>query len=211
MVDTIRIPAETRSDFGKGYARRIRANDQIPAVVYGHGAEPKHVVIPGHITMLAVRNRNAVLELQLDGGTELVMVKDVQRHATRPEILHIDLLAVRRGEKVEAEIPVHVIGEVDADAVHNVEENTLTVEADALNMPEHVTINLDGHGVGDHVYAADVRLPEGVSMVSDPELLVINVAAPQAADLGESPAEGTEAADEAAEAPEGDVVPENEA
>ncbi|MFW6186380.1 MAG: 50S ribosomal protein L25/general stress protein Ctc, partial [Actinomycetota bacterium] len=148
MVDTIRIPATARADFGKGYARRIRANNQIPAVVYGHGAEPQHLVIPGHETMLAVRNSNAVLELQLDGGTELVMVKDIQRHATRPEILHVDLLAVRRGEKVEVEIPVHVIGEVEPNAVHNVEENTLTVEADALNVPEDVVINLDGHGVG---------------------------------------------------------------
>jgi len=203
MADTIRIPATTRSDFGKGYARRIRNNDQIPAVVYGHGAEPQHVVIPGHETMLAVRHSNAVLELDVEGATQLVMVKDIQRHATRPEILHIDLLAVRRGEKVEVEIPVHVIGEVDPTAVHNVEENTLTVEADALNVPDSVTINLDGHGVGDHVYAADVRLPEGVTMVSDPELLVINVSEPQAQDLGDAEGE--------TEAPTGDVVPENEA
>lgn len=206
MVDTIRIPASTRSDFGKGYARRIRNNSQIPAVVYGHGAEPQHVIIPGHETMLAVRHANAVLELDVEGSTQLVMVKDIQRHATRPEILHVDLLAVRRGERVEVEIPVHVIGEVDQTAVHNVEENTLTVEADALNVPDDVVINLDGHGVGDHVYAADVRLPEGVTMVSDPELLVINVSEPQAQDLGEEPA-----AEETVEAPEGDVVPENEA
>ncbi|MFI7484307.1 50S ribosomal protein L25/general stress protein Ctc [Kocuria sp. M1R5S2] len=205
MVDTIRIPASTRSDFGKGYARRIRANDQIPAVVYGHGEPPQHVVIPGHTTMLAVRHSNAVLELDIEGESQLVMVKDIQRHATRPEILHVDLLAVRRGERVEVEIPVHVHGEVEPNAVHNVEENTLTVEADALNVPEDVNINLDGHGVGDHVYAADVRLPEGVVMVSDPELLVINVSAPQAQDLGE------EAGEETAAAPEGDVVPENEA
>ncbi|WIG16347.1 50S ribosomal protein L25/general stress protein Ctc [Kocuria rosea] len=203
MADTIRIPATTRSDFGKGYARRIRNNDQIPAVVYGHGAEPQHVIIPGHETMLAVRHSNAVLELDVEGSTQLVMVKDIQRHATRPEILHIDLLAVRRGERVEVEIPVHVIGEVDPTAVHNVEENTLTVEADALNVPDSVTINLDGHGVGDHVYAADVRLPEGVAMVSDPELLVINVSEPQAQDLGDTEGE--------TEAPEGDVVAENEA
>ena len=203
MADTIRIPATTRSDFGKGYARRIRNNSQIPAVVYGHGAEPQHVIIPGHETMLAVRHSNAVLELDVEGSTQLVMVKDIQRHATRPEILHIDLLAVRRGERVEVEIPVHVIGEVDPTAVHNVEENTLTVEADALNVPDSVTINLDGHGVGDHVYAADVRLPEGVAMVSDPELLVINVSEPQAQDLGDTEGE--------TEAPTGDVVPENEA
>ena len=203
MADTIRIPATTRSDFGKGYARRIRNNDQIPAVVYGHGAEPQHVIIPGHETMLAVRHSNAVLELDVEGSTQLVMVKDIQRHATRPEILHIDLLAVRRGEKVEVEIPVHVIGEVDPTAVHNVEENTLTVEADALNVPDSVTINLDGHGVGDHVYAADVRLPEGVTMVSDAELLVINVSEPQAQDLGDTEGE--------TETTTGDVVPENEA
>ncbi|WP_336650068.1 50S ribosomal protein L25/general stress protein Ctc [Kocuria rosea] len=203
MADTIRIPATTRSDFGKGYARRIRNNDQIPAVVYGHGAEPQHVIIPGHETMLAVRHSNAVLELDVEGSTQLVMVKDIQRHATRPEILHIDLLAVRRGERVEVEIPVHVIGEVDPTAVHNVEENTLTVEADALNVPDSVTINLDGHGVGDHVYAADVRLPEGVTMVSDAELLVINVSEPQAQDLGDTEGE--------TETPTGDVVPENEA
>lgn len=208
MVDTIRIPASTRVDFGKGYARRIRANSQIPAVVYGHGAEPQHVIIPGHETMLAVRHSNAVLELDLEGQTQLVMVKDVQRHATRPEILHVDLLAVRRGEKVEVEIPVHVEGEVAVDAVHNVEENTLTVEADALNVPEFLTVNMDGHEAGEHVYAADVRLPEGVTMVSDPELLVVNVSAPQVQDLGEEPAEAAEGENET---PEGDVVPENEA
>lgn len=208
MVDTIRIPATQRTDFGKGYARRIRANDNIPAVVYGHGAEPQHVVIPGHETMLAVRHSNAVLELDVEGQTQLVMVKDVQRHATRPEILHVDLLAVRRGEKVHVEIPVHVEGEVVADAVHNVEENTLTVEADALNVPEFLTVNMDGHEAGEHVYAADVRLPEGVTMLSDPELLVVNVSAPQAQDLGEEPGEATEGENEA---PEGDVVPENEA
>ena len=205
MVDTIRIPATARADFGKGYARRIRANNQIPAVVYGHGAEPQHLVIPGHETMLAVRNSNAVLELVVDGDTQLAMVKDVQRHPTRPEILHVDLLTVRRGERVEVEVPVHVVGEVDPTAVHNVEENTLTVEADALNVPEAVTINLDGHGAGDHVHAADVRLPEGVTMVSDPELLVVNVSEPQAQDLGEDSAGGDNAT------PEGDVVPENEA
>lgn len=205
MVDTIRISATARTDFGKGYARRIRADAQIPAVVYGHGAEPQHVIIPGHETMLAVRHSNAVLELDVEGSTQLVMVKDIQRHATRPEILHIDLLAVRRGERVEVEIPVHVIGEVDPTAVHNVEENTLTVEADALNVPDSVTINLDGHGVGDHVYAADVRLPQGVTVLSDPELLVVNVSEPQAQDLGEDSAGGENAT------PEGDVVPENEA
>ena len=93
MADTIRIPATTRSDFGKGYARRIRNNDQIPAVVYGHGAEPQHVIIPGHETMLAVRHSNAVLELDVEGSTQLVMVKDIQRHAIKDTVDHLDTLA----------------------------------------------------------------------------------------------------------------------
>ena len=211
MVDTIRVPATTRTDFGKGYARRIRANDQIPEVVYGHGADPQHVIIPGHDTMMAVRHSNAVLELDLDGGTQLVMVKDVQRHATRPEILHVDLLAVRRGERVQVEVPLHMEGEVAADAVHYVEENVLEVDADALNVPEFLTVNLDGHQAGEHIHAADVRLPEGVTMVSDPELLVVHISEPAVQDLGEEPAAGEEAADEAAVAPQGDGVPENEA
>ncbi|MCM3687824.1 50S ribosomal protein L25/general stress protein Ctc [Kocuria rosea] len=203
MVDTIRIPATSRSDFGKGYARRIRANDQIPAVVYGHGAEPQHVVIPGHETMLAVRNSNAVLELDVEGSTQLVMVKDVQRHATRPEILHIDLLAVRRGEKVQVEVPVHVEGEVAGDAVQNVEENVLVVEAEALHVPEAITIDIEGRAAGQHVHAGDVELPEGVSLVSDAELIVVNISEPTNEDLGEGSATGDQAT--------GDVVPENEA
>ncbi|MHC5559954.1 50S ribosomal protein L25/general stress protein Ctc [Kocuria sp. U4B] len=205
MVDTIRIPATSRSDFGKGYARRIRANDQIPAVVYGHGAEPQHVVIPGHETMLAVRNSNAVLELDVEGTTQLVMVKDVQRHATRPEILHIDLLAVRRGEKVQVEVPVHVEGEVAGDAVQNVEENVLVVEAEALHVPEAITIDIEGRAAGQHVHAGDVQLPEGVSLVSDAELIVVNISEPTNEDLGEGSTSASE--DEAT----GDVVPENEA
>jgi large subunit ribosomal protein L25 len=205
MVDTIRIPATSRSDFGKGYARRIRANDQIPAVVYGHGAEPQHVVIPGHETMLAVRNSNAVLELDVEGTTQLVMVKDVQRHATRPEILHIDLLAVRSGEKVQVEIPVHVTGEVAPGAVVNVEENVLVVDAEALHVPEAFTIDIEGRAAGPHVHAGDVQLPEGVSLVSDAELIVVNISEPTNEDLGE----GSTSAPEGEAT--GDVVPENEA
>ena len=103
MVDVITIPATLRTEFGKGYSRRVRANDQIPAVIYGHGAEPLHVILPGHEMMLASRNSNAVLEIDVDGEGHLAMIKDVQRHPVRPEILHIDLLTVRRGERVEGE------------------------------------------------------------------------------------------------------------
>ena len=185
MVDIITIPATLRTEFGKGYARRVRANDQIPAVIYGHGAEPLHVVLPGHQMMLASRNPNAVLEINVDGEGHLAMIKEVQRHAVRPEILHIDLLTVRRGERVEVEIPVTVEGEVAPGAIHNVEENVLVVEADALKVPEQITVDLGGLEAGEHVYAKDITLPSGVTLVSDPELLVVNVSEPVEQDLGE--------------------------
>ena len=187
MVDVITIPATLRTDFGKGYARRVRANDQIPAVIYGHGAEPLHVILPGHDMMLASRNPNAVLEINVDGEGHLAMIKEVQRHAVRPEILHIDLLTVRRGERVEVEIPVHVEGEVAPTAIHNVEENVLVVEADALKVPEYLEVDIADLEAGEHVYAKDVTLPGGVTLVSDPELLVVNVSEPIEQDLGEEP------------------------
>ncbi|MDO4919635.1 50S ribosomal protein L25/general stress protein Ctc [Kocuria sp.] len=187
MVDIVTIPATLRTDFGKGYARRVRANDQIPAVIYGHGAEPLHVILPGHEMMLASRNPNAVLEINVDGEGHLAMIKEIQRHAVRPEILHIDLLTVRRGERVEVEIPVTVEGEVAPTAIHNVEENVLVVEADALKVPEHAQVDIEGLEPGEHVYAKDITLPSGVTLVSDPELLVVNVSEPIEQDLGEEP------------------------
>ena len=200
MVDIITIPATLRTEFGKGYARRVRANDQIPAVIYGHGAEPLHVILPGHQMMLASRNPNAVLEINVDGEGHLAMIKEVQRHAVRPEILHIDLLTVRRGERVEVEIPVTVEGEVAPTAIHNVEENVLVVEADALKVPEQVAIDIEGLEVGEHVYAKDITLPSGVTLVSDPELLVVNVSEPVEQDLGEEPeTEGEESEEEGSE------------
>lgn len=194
MVDIINIPGTLRTEFGKGYARRVRQNSQIPAVIYGHGAEPLHVILPGHDMMLASRNPNAVLEINVDGEGHLAMIKEVQRHAVRPEILHIDLLTVRRGERVEVEIPVHVEGEVAPTAVHNVEENVLVIEADALKVPQSVVVDIEGLEPGEHVYAKDITLPSGVSLISEEELLVINVSEPVQQDLGEEPEEGDESA-----------------
>lgn len=200
MVDVITIPATLRTEFGKGYARRVRANDQIPAVIYGHGAEPLHVILPGHDMMLASRNANAVLDINVDGEGHLAMIKEVQRHAVRPEILHIDLLTVRRGERVEVEVPLSVVGEVAPTAVHNLEESVLLIEADALKVPEHFEIDIEGREAGEHIYAADVTLPSGVTLVSDPELLVVNVSEPVEQDLGEEPeTEDEETEDEGSE------------
>jgi len=199
MSDTIKISATVRSDFGKGYARRIRMAGGIPAVIYGHGEEPKHVVLPGHATTLAARVPNAILDLDIEGESHLAMIKDIQRHAIRPELQHIDLLTVKRGERVEIEVPVHVEGEPAVGAVANQEETVLLVEADALKAPEALTVSIEGREAGAHVLASDVELPSGVTLVADAELLIVNVSEPEELDVPEPGEEGENA-------PEGDIV-----
>ena len=199
MSDTIKISATVRSDFGKGYARRIRMAGDIPAVIYGHGEEPKHVVLPGHATTLAARVPNAILDLDIEGESHLAMIKDIQRHAIRPVLQHIDLLTVKRGERVEIEVPVHVEGEPAVGAVANQEETVLLVEADALKAPEALTVSIEGREAGAHVLASDVELPSGVTLVADAELLIVNVSEPEELDVPEPGEEGENA-------PEGDIV-----
>lgn len=199
MSDTIKISATVRSDFGKGYARRIRMAGDIPAVIYGHGEEPKHVVLPGHATTLATRVPNAILDLDIEGESHLAMIKDIQRHVIRPELQHIDLLTVKRGERVEIEVPVHVEGEPAVGAVANQEETVLLVEADALKAPEALTVSIEGREAGAHVLASDVELPSGVTLVADAELLIVNVSEPEELDVPEPGEEGENA-------PEGDIV-----
>lgn len=201
MVDVIRIPAEIRTDFGKGYARRIRANNQIPAVIYGHGHDPVHVSLPGHEMMLVARNSNAVIEVIAD-GEHLCMLKEVQRHPIRPEITHIDLLTIKRGEKVEVDVPLLVEGDVAPTAMYNQEENSVTVLVDALHVPEQFVVSVEGREPNEHVLASDIELPAGVELVTDPEMLVVNVAEPVEQDLGEDAEEdgaGGQAEEEASE------------
>ncbi|WP_237224134.1 50S ribosomal protein L25/general stress protein Ctc [Rothia nasisuis] len=199
MSETIKISAIVRTEFGKGYARRIRMAGDIPAVIYGHGEEPKHVVLPGHATTLAARVPNAILDLDIEGDSHLAMIKDIQRHPIRPELQHIDLLTVKRGERVEIEIPVHVEGEPAVGSVANQEETVLLVEADALKAPEALVVNIEGREAGDHVHASDVELPAGVTLVADAELLVVNISEPEELDVPEVGEEG-ENAPEGAEA-----------
>ena len=218
MADTTKLAATLREDFGKGYARRIRMAGDIPAVIYGHGEEPKHVVLPGHATTLAARNANAILDLDIEGDSTLVMIKDIQRHSIRPEIQHMDLILVKRGERVEVEVPLTVQGEVVEEAIANQEETVLLVEADALKVPEEIVVDIEGRNIGEHVLAGDIKLPSGVTLVADEELLVVNVSEPQELDVpepgeeGETDAEGNPIElDEDGnpiepEAPEGDVV-----
>jgi large subunit ribosomal protein L25 len=197
------VAAEVRTSFGKGAARKIRATGKIPAVLYGHGTDPVHITLPGHQTALILRKANAVLDLDIDGKEQAALVKDVQKDPVLQIIEHIDLMVLRKGEKVHVEIPVHLEGESFSGTLASLDENTLTVEVLAISIPERIVIDIEGAEEGTQIYAKDVVLPEGATLVSDPELLVVNVTVPVAADLGEEPAAAAEeeapAAEEAAE------------
>jgi large subunit ribosomal protein L25 len=197
-VSEIKLNAETRTEFGKGAARRIRRANNIPAVLYGHGADPVHLTLPGHQTMLAVRHTNALLSLTIGDRTELAVVKDVQRHPWRPEIEHIDLLLVRQGEKIAVDVAVHVVGESAPGTIHLVESQVLSVEAPATSIPESFEVSIEGRSAGDTITAGDVELPEGVTLLTEPEYAVVLITEPrgEAAD-DESEASAAESSSEA--------------
>lgn len=173
--DEIRLPAERRTEFGKGAARRIRRADKIPAVMYGHGADPLHITLPGHEAMLALKNPNALLTIAVEGEDRLALAKDVQRDPIKPYIEHIDLVIVRRGEKAVVEVPVHLEGEAAPETVVTVDNSTLLVEADVTDLPESLVVSVEGLEVGSQILAGAVELPAGATLASDAELLVVNV------------------------------------
>jgi large subunit ribosomal protein L25 len=176
-VSEVRITAEPRTEFGKGAARRIRRDSKVPAVIYGHGTDPRHVSLPGHELMLALKTSNVLLTLDIDGTDELALPKDVQRDPIKGFLEHVDLVVVRRGEKVTVEIGVHLVGEAAPETFVTTESQTLTVEAEATHIPTGVDVSVEGAEVGTQIHAKDVTLPEGVTLVTDPEALVVNVTA----------------------------------
>jgi large subunit ribosomal protein L25 len=188
-----RVSAEVRTSFGKGAARKIRAIGKIPAVLYGHGTEPVHITLPGHQVALILRKANAVLDLDIEGTEQAALVKDVQKDPVLQIIEHIDLIVLRKGEKVQVEVPIHVEGESFAGTLASLDENTLLVEVLAISIPERITVDIEGAVEGTQIFAKDVVLPEGATLVSDPDLLVINVTVPEEADLGDSLSAGDEA------------------
>ncbi|WP_103507389.1 50S ribosomal protein L25/general stress protein Ctc [Streptomyces sp. SM13] len=193
----IKLATEVRTEFGKGAARRVRRANQVPGVVYGHGAEPVHVTLPGHELLLALRTANVLIGLEIDGKDALVIPKAVQRHPLKGTIEHVDLLTVKRGEKVEVEIAVHAEGDLAPGA--NLLEfvlNTLLVEAEATHIPESVTVSVAGLDAGDSIVAKDIPLPKGSVLAGDEDAIVIQVVAAQA----EEPAAGEAAEGETAEA-----------
>ena len=215
MAEDLKISAETRTQFGKGAARRIRRDDKVPAVIYGHGNDPVHLTLPGHDTMMALKHggSNALLYIDLEGKTYIALTKQVQADPIKGFLEHIDFVEVKKGEKVTVEIPVHVLGESKADAMTVTELNTVTVEAEATNIPEYIEVSVEDAEVGFHVLAKDLALPEGSLLLTDDDALVVNVVhAPTAeeveAELEEAEAEAgierDESDEEAAEAAEGE-------
>ena len=178
MADDMRLTAEVRTSFGKGAARKIRALNKIPAVIYGHGTDPQHVTLPGHETMLLIRKANAVLELNIDGAQQLALVKDVQKDPVRQIIEHMDLIIVRRGEKVTVDIPVHLEGESAAGTIATQEHTTVSVEAEATHIPERITVDIEGLEDGTQIHASDLELPSGSTLISDPATLVVAISTP---------------------------------
>jgi large subunit ribosomal protein L25 len=205
MADDNKLVAEPRDSFGKGAARKIRAAGKIPAVIYGHGTDPQHVTLPGHQVGLILRKANQVLDLDISGKSQLALVKDVQKDPVRQIIEHLDLIVVRKGEKVTVDVPVHVEGESASGTTAAQDANTLSLEAEATHIPERIIVNIEGLEAGTQILAKDLTLPEGSTLISDPDTLVINVTAEAEQDLGEveavEAAEGEAAEGEAAEAP----------
>lgn len=191
MAD-VTLSATTRTEFGKGPSRRLRRDHQIPAVLYGHGVDPVHLVLPGHETALALKNPNVLLSLLVVGqGEQLALPKAVQRDPLKGTVEHVDLIAVRRGEQVVVDIPVHTVGDPDSAAVLTLENSTIAVRADAANLPSDVSVDVDGLEAGTTITAAEISLPDGVELVTEPETAIVVVSAPQA----EAATEGEEAAE----------------
>ncbi|CAM5547488.1 50S ribosomal protein L25/general stress protein Ctc [Streptomyces fumanus] len=197
-MSEVKISAETRTEFGKGAARRIRRADKVPGVLYGHGSDPIHLTFPGHELLLALRTPNVLIALDIDGkSTELAIPKSVQRDPLKGFLEHVDLQLVQRGETVAVEVPVQAEGEL-APGGYLLEHvlNALPIEAEATHLPESVTVSVEGLAAGASVLAKDITLPSGAKLAVDGETVVLQVVAAQAEEsAGEGEAEGDEAAE----------------
>jgi len=206
MSEDNKVVAELRENFGKGFARRLRAAGKIPAVIYGHGTEPQHVALPGHQVALLIRRANALLDLDIAGKGQLVLVKDVQKDPVRQIIEHIDLIVINKGEKVQVDVPVTVVGEPFSGTVANLENTTVSLEVEATHIPQNIEVSVEGAEDGTQITAADLILPAGAVLVTEPDTLIIGVSVPLdtlAADEEIAEADA-EVAEEQSEEAEGD-------
>jgi large subunit ribosomal protein L25 len=199
-VPEVRIQAELRTEFGKGAARATRRAGRVPAIIYGHGAETRHLSLPEHQLMLALKTPNALFRLEGLGAAQLALPKAVQRDPLKGTIEHVDLVVVRSGEKVTVEIPVRVTGDVFSGGLLDQQLIQIAIQAEATHLPDGIDVNVEGMQIGTSVYAKDLALPAGATLEIDPEALVLHVTAPAA-----------EAAAEAAEAEAAPAAPAAEA
>jgi large subunit ribosomal protein L25 len=193
-VSEVRLIAETRTEFGKGFARRIRRAGKVPAVLYGHGTDPRHLSLTAREFAAAIKGgANTVLTLQLEGGDELALPKSVVRHPLRDYFEHVDLLLVRRGEKVTVEVPVIVEGDAESGTLVLNDLTTLSIEVEALSIPDSLSVDLTGAVAGTQILAGDVTLPAGASLITDAEALVVAVTVAPTAEQLDAETEEAEA------------------
>ncbi len=202
-TQTAKLSVNTRTEKGKGAARRARREGQVPAVLYGHGTDPQHLTLPARelAAILRANGTNAIIDLDIEGTSQLALTKQVDVHPIRSYIEHVDLLLVRRGEKVTVEVTVVVDGDAASGTLVVQDANTLEIEADALSIPEQITVSVEGAAAGTVIHASDLELPEGVTLMADPETLIVAVNEAQAAAGAEAEA-GEEAAEAEAESAE---------
>jgi len=181
MAENFQLATEARDTFGKGTARKLRAAGRTPVVVYGHGTDPQHLSVETHPLSLIVRYANSLIELDIAGKSQLVLVKDVQKDPVRQIIEHVDLVIVRQGETVEVEVPLHIVGEPFSGMSVLQELNTIRVNVPAIAIPEAVEVDITGRQDGFRIVAADVVLPAGASLLDDPQHLVVHIVAPRGA------------------------------
>jgi large subunit ribosomal protein L25 len=195
-VAEVRISAETRTEFGKGGARRTRRAGKVPAVLYGHGSDTRHISLPARELSHALRTDagfNVLLELDLGSGTELALPKNLQRHPIRGSVEHIDLVLVRRGEKVTVDIPLTLTGHAGPDGMVDQQHMTLSIEAEATHLPQFLEVSIDGLQVGDSITAGQVSLPSGSVLHGDPSAVVVQVLGAPTAEEIDAELEGAEA------------------
>ena len=157
----VKLTAELRTEFGKGAARRIRRAHKVPAVLYGHGSDPIHISLPGHETLLALRTANALLSIDVNGTSQLALPKQVQRDPLKHTIDHVDLVIVRRGEKVTVDIAIHLEGEAGEETLVVVDQNSVPIEAEATHIPNQIVVSIEGLPAGTQILARDLVLPDG--------------------------------------------------
>ncbi|MEV0945506.1 50S ribosomal protein L25/general stress protein Ctc [Rhodococcus sp. NPDC049939] len=205
MSDANRLVAAVRTEFGKGAARRARRDGQVPAVLYGHGKDPRHLNVPSRdfAAILRAHGTNAILTLDIEGKEQVALTKSVVVHPIRKYIEHADLLVIEKGEKVTVDVPVVVTGDAASGSLIAQDATTISLEVDALKIPEQIEVSVEGLEIGTQILAGQVDLPKGATLQADEDLLIVNVAAaPTAADLEEEPVVEAEAEPEEAPAAE---------